>query len=157
MSFSMRTVSFFKYARPVPYEGIGVLNDAETIDLIRRANLDAFWSKEPTTISHNLYNFNRVLHISRELGLDKPPVPMLGLWPIEDKFGMGGAIVLLKHYLDPRVTETTEQYNTVQKMKSAFVNLYHASVENQGSAIVGGVHYTVYLIRMQGLIMIIKI
>jgi hypothetical protein len=36
------------------------------------------------------------------------------------------------------VTETTVQCNTVRKMKSAFVNLYHASVENQGSAIVGG-------------------
>jgi hypothetical protein len=26
-------------------KGTGVLNDAETIDLIRRANLDAFWSR----------------------------------------------------------------------------------------------------------------
>jgi hypothetical protein len=51
---------------------------------------------------------------------------------------MGAAIVLLKHSLDPGVTETTVQYNTVRKMKSAFVNLYHASVENLGSAIVGG-------------------
>jgi hypothetical protein len=30
------------------------------------------------------------------------------------------------------------QYNTVRKMKSAFVNVYFASVDNQGSAIVGG-------------------
>jgi hypothetical protein len=62
---------------------------------------------------------------------------MLGPWPVEDKFGMGAAIVLLKRSLDPRVTETTVQYNTVRKMRSAFVNIYHASVENQGSAIVG--------------------
>jgi hypothetical protein len=51
---------------------------------------------------------------------------MLGPWPVEDKFGMGADIVLLKHSLDPGVTETTVQYNNVQKMKSAFVNLYHA-------------------------------
>jgi hypothetical protein len=121
-----------------PMKGTGVLNDAETIDLIRRANLDAFWSKEPTTIGHNLCKVNRVLQISHELGLDKPPVPRLGPWPVEDKFGMGAAIVLLKHSLDPGVTETTVQYNTLRKMKSAFVNLYHASVEDQGSAIVGG-------------------
>jgi hypothetical protein len=79
-----------------------------------------------------LSKVNPVLQISHELGLDKQP------WPVEDKFGMGAAIVLLKHSLDPGVTETTVQYNIVLKMKSAFVNLYHASVENQGSAIVGG-------------------
>jgi hypothetical protein len=79
-----------------------------------------------------------VLHTSHELGFDKPPVPRLGPWPIEDKFGMGDAIVLLKHYSDPGVTETTVKFNTVRKMKSAFVNSYHASVENQGSAISGG-------------------
>jgi hypothetical protein len=45
--------------------------------------------------------------------------------------------VLLTHSLDPGVSGTTVHYNTVRKMKSAFVNLYHASVENQGSAIVG--------------------
>jgi hypothetical protein len=48
------------------------------------------------------------------------------------------SIVLLKHSLDPVVAESTVQYNTVRKMKSAFVNIYSASVENQGSAIVGG-------------------
>jgi hypothetical protein len=119
-------------------KGTGVLNDAETVDLIRRANLDAFWSIEPTTTGHNLSKINRVLQISHELGLDKPPVPMLGPWRVEGESGMGAAIVLLKHYLDHGVTETTVQYNTVQKIKSAFVNLYHAPVENQGSAIVGG-------------------
>jgi hypothetical protein len=121
-----------------PMKGTGVLNDAETIDLIRRANIDAFWSREHTTIGHNLSKINRVLQISHELGLDKPPVPMLGTWPVEDKFGMGAAIVLLKHSLNHGVTETTVQYNAMRKMKSTFVNLYHASVENQGSAIVGG-------------------
>jgi hypothetical protein len=121
-----------------PIKGTGVLNDAETIYLIRRANLDAFWSREPTTIDRNLSKINRVLQISHELGLDKPPVPMLGPCPVEEKVGMGAAIVLLKHSLDHGVTETKVQYNTVQKMKSAFVNLYHAPVENQGSAIVGG-------------------
>jgi hypothetical protein len=34
--------------------------------------------------------------------------------------------------------ETTVQYNTVRKMKFTSVNLYHASVDNQGSTIVGG-------------------
>jgi hypothetical protein len=66
-------------------KGAGVLNVAETIELIRRANLDAFWSRELTTIGQNLSKVNRVLQISHELGLDKPPVPRLGPWPVEDK------------------------------------------------------------------------
>jgi hypothetical protein len=32
-------------------------------------------------------------------------VPMLGPWPVKDSFGMGVAIVLLKHSLDPGVME----------------------------------------------------
>jgi hypothetical protein len=106
--------------------------------LIRRANLDAFWSREPTTIGRNLSKVNRVLQISHDLGLDKPLVPRLGPWPVEEKFDMGAAIVFFKHSLDPGVTETTVQYNTVQKIKSASLNLYHVAVENQGFAIVEG-------------------
>jgi hypothetical protein len=82
-------------------KGTGVLNDAETIHLMRRANLDAFWSREPTIIGHNLSKVNRVLQISHELGLDKPRVPKLGPWPVEDMVGMGAAIILLRHSLDP--------------------------------------------------------
>jgi hypothetical protein len=108
------------------------------MDLIRRASTDAFWSRDPYTVSGNLTKVNRVLHISHELGLDKPPVPVLGPWTVKDRFGMGVAILLLKHSLDPGVMGSTVQYNTVRKMKSAFVNVYSASVENQGSAIVGG-------------------
>jgi hypothetical protein len=57
---------------------------------------------------------------------------------VEDKFGMGAPIVLLKHSLDPGATEPAVQYNTVIKMKSALVNIGHASVKHQGGAIVGG-------------------
>jgi hypothetical protein len=34
--------------------------------------------------------------------------------------------------------EMKVQYDTVRKMKYALVNIYHASVENQGNVIVGG-------------------
>jgi hypothetical protein len=85
--------------------GSGVLNDTETMDLIRRASIDALWSREPSTVSGNLTKNNRVLQISHELDLDKPPVSILGPWPVKYSFGMGVDIALLKHYLDPGVTE----------------------------------------------------
>jgi hypothetical protein len=89
--------------------GSGVLNDTETMDLIRLASIDAFWSREPSTVSGNLTKINRVLQISHELGLDNPPVPVIGPWPVKDSFGMGVAIVILKHSLYPGVTESTVQ------------------------------------------------
>jgi hypothetical protein len=36
-----------------PMYGVGVLDDTETMELIRRAILDAFWSGEPANIGHN--------------------------------------------------------------------------------------------------------
>jgi hypothetical protein len=80
--FQCELCHFRNMQRRSPMKGTGVLNDAETIDLIRRANLDAFWSREPTTIGHNFSKVNRVLQIYPELSLDKPPVPRLGPWPV---------------------------------------------------------------------------
>jgi hypothetical protein len=39
--------------------------------------------------------------------------------------------------MDPGITEDTVQYETVRKIKSAFVNLYQASVENSSMAVIG--------------------
>jgi hypothetical protein len=65
-------------------------------------------------------------------------VPTLGPWKLEDEFGAAAAAIMLKHSLDPGVTESTVQFETVRKMKSAFVHMYHALVENQSTAIIGG-------------------
>jgi hypothetical protein len=40
--------------------------------------------------------------------------------------------------MDPGVTESTVQFETVRKMKSAFVNLYQASVDNASTAVIVG-------------------
>jgi hypothetical protein len=44
---------------------------------------------------------------------------------------------MVKHSLDPDVMEDTVQYETVRKIKYASVNMYHASFENKGMAIIG--------------------
>jgi hypothetical protein len=49
---------------------------------------------------------------------------------LEDEFGAAAASIMVKHSMDQGVTETTVQFEMVRKMKSAFVNLYQASVEN---------------------------
>jgi hypothetical protein len=40
--------------------------------------------------------------------------------------------------MDPGITEDMVQYETVRKMKLAFVNLYQTSVENVITVVIGG-------------------
>jgi hypothetical protein len=121
-----------------PMYGKGVLDDCELMRCLRRVSLDAFWGRVPTTISQNVGKINRTLQITHELGLKTPPVPKLGPWKLEDKFGAAAAAIMLKHSLDPGVTESTVQFETVRNMKSAFVNMYHMSVENESTSIIRG-------------------
>jgi hypothetical protein len=45
---------------------------------------------------------------------------------------------MAKHSMDPSVTESTVKFEMVRKMKSAFVNLFQASVDNASTAVIGG-------------------
>jgi hypothetical protein len=40
--------------------------------------------------------------------------------------------------MDPGVTESNVQFETVRKMKSAFANIYQASVDSVSTAVIGG-------------------
>jgi hypothetical protein len=60
----------------------------------------------------------------------------LGPWKLVDEFGAVAATIMVTHSLYPGVTETTVQFETVRKMKSAFVIFYQASVENESSAVI---------------------
>jgi hypothetical protein len=118
--------------------GLGPLEETERMKSLRQVNLDAFWSREPTTVSQNLGKINRALQISHDMGMYNPPMPKLGTWKLEDEFSAGEEAIMASHYIDPGITEDTVQHETVRKMKSAFVNLYHASVDNAITAVIGG-------------------
>jgi hypothetical protein len=85
-----------------------------------------------------LGKINLALKIAHELGMSNPPLPILGPWRLEDEFGAGSAVIMAKHSMNPGVTESTVQFETVCKMKSAFANLYQASVDNASTAVIGG-------------------
>jgi hypothetical protein len=65
-------------------------------------------------------------------------MPKLGHRKLFNEFGAAAATIMVNHSLDPGVKETTVQFETVRKVKSAFVNLYQASVESESSAVIGG-------------------
>jgi hypothetical protein len=49
--------------------GIGLLGDTSLVECLRRVNLDAFWSREPSTIKQNLGKVSWALQIAHELGI----------------------------------------------------------------------------------------
>jgi hypothetical protein len=50
-----------------PNRGLGPLDDTELMKSLRWVNLDAFWSREPTTVAQNLGKVNRALQIAHEM------------------------------------------------------------------------------------------
>jgi hypothetical protein len=73
---------------------------------IRVANLDAFWAREPcSTVAANLKDVRKMEMIGEELYVFDSVGPPIGPFPLEDKFGMKVACVLLARSLDPGKNE----------------------------------------------------
>ncbi|KAL7564156.1 hypothetical protein ACA910_021131 [Epithemia clementina (nom. ined.)] len=73
---------------------------------IRRANLDAFWAQEQSTVQRNKIQMRGLLDAARQLGIDEP-LPHRGPFPTNDSFGMGTACVMLMKTL--RAGKNAEQ------------------------------------------------
>jgi len=56
---------------------------------IRRAQLDAFWATEPSTVSRNLGELNKGAIIANTLGFQQKLFRPMEPFPLEDTFGMG--------------------------------------------------------------------
>jgi hypothetical protein len=97
--------------------------------LIRRANLDTLWAWEPNTVQTTLSLARQGASIAASLGFkDKLFKPMRS-FPVDNLFGMGEAIDMLQSSLRPGRNDTLVQFGTVQKFRSSFSNIHHASVQ----------------------------
>jgi hypothetical protein len=102
-------------------------NDLEILDMMRRANLDAFWSRESTTVASNLREAIRMERTSSRLGY--PSVtPAMGPWKLADDLGMKAAMAVLDRSLDKGVYEDTVQWDTFRRAMSAVTNISQAAV-----------------------------
>lgn len=108
-------------------------SDIRLLKCIRRANLDAFWSREPTTVKRNLDEAKRSLSIASNFGFAHSLFRPMGPFPPEDTLGIGVAVVMLQRSLDKGKSDKTVQFETVRKIRAAASNIYHASVEGQGA------------------------
>ena len=100
--------------------------DRRLLSDIRHANINAFWSREPSTVSSNLSHAKRMEAIGSWYGLTSVS-PQMGPFPLRDTFGMAAAVVMLKRSLDPGRWEKYIQFSTARRIRSAFSNVYHSS------------------------------
>mmetsp|Transcript_17572 Transcript_17572/g.49643 ORF Transcript_17572/g.49643 Transcript_17572/m.49643 type:complete len:426 (+) Transcript_17572:14374-15651(+) len=110
-------------------------NDCTILQYIRRANLDAFWSRESSTVAHNLREARRMeTRVADRLGIPSISRPM-GPFPLDDVYGMAGAIAILDRSLDKGKYATHVQYETFRKTRSTITNIHQASVAGLGDSV----------------------
>ena len=101
--------------------------DKNALIAIRRANLDAFWGRASDTVGGNRRGVEKILFIAEnKFGL-RQILPDMGPHKLEDKWGMGLAIVMLERSLDEGINDDTVQFDTVRQLRSAYGSVWGAS------------------------------
>jgi hypothetical protein len=97
-----------------------------------RANLDAFWGRALSTITANRRNLDQLVKLWLEVGLTPDLLlPALGPYPDDDVQGVSLAVAMLIKSTKPgRHKESYTQFETMQKLRAAYSNMFHASRSN---------------------------
>jgi hypothetical protein len=105
------------------------LQDKESLEFIRRGVIDAFWSREPSTVKSNLYEAKRGAKSARRFGFPEGSgTPPMGPFPLSGDFGMKAAMLVLDRSLDPGKYADYVQWETFRKERSAVTNISQAGV-----------------------------
>ena len=95
------------------------VGERHTIDLLRRANLDIFWSQDTSTVKGILGYTKETERREREGGR-LVPLPETNSWPVGYMGVMGVAIQILEKSLcTGRTRRNYLQFNTVGKLQEA--------------------------------------
>ena len=109
--------------------------DKFTMVCIRRVILDSFWARERSTVVYNARQLAKYFDACDRLG-DEETLPPKGPWPTDDSFGVRLALASVVRSLDPGNYAKTIQFETVRKVRSAFSNYIHASVDGTGESFI---------------------
>ena len=108
-----------------PYPTV-ILKDRLLLNILRRANLDIFWSRESTTIKQSLGRVKTM--ISQWKGrYGVSPFPIITPWKVGDDMGMKAVIVLLEKSLDPGKLADYTQFDTCRQYRSTLSNMFYAT------------------------------
>jgi hypothetical protein len=101
---------------------------------IRRATLDAFWSKEETTVKGRCSCIKAAILKAQMIDGDKM-LPALGPLPLKDTDGMGAAALQLLKTLDPGINEPLAQHNAAKVVTTGLAALWEISVHSKGETV----------------------
>ena len=93
---------------------------------IRRATLDEFCTREPSTVEETRRDSKKIVEMSQSLGLDDT-LPEMGSFSINDTQGMGLAVCILIRSLDESRHQSILKYDSVRNLRSAYFNVWNAS------------------------------
>ena len=97
-----------------------------SIQTIRRANKDHFWSIESEKVKTIRRNSRKLVTVYNWLGLNDT-LPVYDICPLKNTKGTGITLCILIRLLDKGRYQNTLQYKSVKKIMSIFSNLWHAS------------------------------
>ena len=100
--------------------------DTYTLLCIRRANLDAMWSREPSTVSSNLSRCKRDYYDLKDAFSFKDPLPILGRDDFRDKAGMKCALITLHAGRCKGKYHNHLQWDSTRKTPTWWNNAYEA-------------------------------
>lgn len=102
--------------------------DKLLLECIRRCNLDALWSKEPTTVERNRRDVLKTIDRGKRLRLASEQLfSVQRPHSLEDSCAVAFAASMMIRSLDPGKNEDYVQFNTVRSMRGAFSNYWKAS------------------------------
>ena len=102
--------------------------DNRLLSFIRRATMDAFWSREASTVRQTSQQLKRAIALGSEMGLE--PRHILGArgpFPLEDRFQMATACVMLSRSLAEGRNEAWIQFGTIRQVRSAVHNQWRST------------------------------
>ena len=107
-------------------------SDCLLLGCIRRANLDAFWSRSTLTVNRNKGLVEQQLKLSRMLGLNGPFIHE-GPMPYFDHCGFEIAVSILLKSRDTTGRHSSKhvQFDTIRKLRSCYGNQVRAAPSKQ--------------------------
>ncbi|KAL7530331.1 hypothetical protein ACHAXR_005038 [Thalassiosira sp. AJA248-18] len=109
--------------------------DQFTLMCIRRANLDAMWSRETSTVSSNLSRLQQDYRESMHVFSMEDPLPVLGHDDVKDRAGMKCALFTLNASLRTGRYADHLQWDSMRKTPTWYNNAYEAGEEASESAV----------------------
>ena len=104
--------------------------DQRVLGLLRRANLDLFWSRETSTIAGNMSKVKKVIDLWKERN-NYSLLLAITPWGETDELGMSTAITMLEHSLEKGRLADYIQFDSCRKIRSTLSNIYTASADGK--------------------------